>query len=251
MLVDYISCLKEIEAVCTAFQRSIENIFFKHGKAKHSITPYFQQTPDYLEKFNSIRSSAELCRILKLPFGDFEHSFWNSITTLENPYMIIDLEQFRLSVQGAILGFARVQEQISGFCKAFDEEEKQRINEAIHNFFEGCNYSCVAMSVSAAEARLLKLMCIVAPDSANTLCEMTLGELMREYVTNKAKYKNVVPQKHEHLLRLCNTYRIFSVHPKKESISGLLTNSILSLVLEFLTDKDTKPEVVKTRENST
>ena len=71
-----------------------------------------------------------------------------------------------------------------------------------------------------------------------------------EYVENKETYKKVVPVRHEPLLELCNTYRRFSVYPKKQKITGMLAASILSLSIEFLIDPDTKPEVTKTRLNA-
>jgi len=49
----------------------------------------------------------------------------------------------------------------------------------------------------------------------------------------------------EPLLQLCNTYRTFSVHPKKLKIKPTLAGSILNLSIEFLTDQDTKLEAVK------
>ena len=143
------------------------------------------------------------------------------------------------------LGFRITSNELSAICSAFDDEEKERMNEAIHDYFEGCNYSCVAMSVSAAESRLLKLMCLASPDSKVELEKKTLGQLIYEYVTNKDNYKNVVPEKHEPLLQLCNTYRTFSVHPKKQRITGRLATSILNLAIEFLTDQDTRPKVVE------
>ena len=119
------------------------------------------------------------------------------------------------------------------------------MNEAFHCEFERCRYSTVAMSVSAAESRLLKLMCLARPEFENALDEKTLGQLVWEYVNNKEKYKNVVPEKHEPLLQLCNVYRIFSVHPKRETITQGMTSSILQLTLGFLQDSSTRPEAVK------
>ena len=116
------------------------------------------------------------------------------------------------------------------------------MNEAIHNYFEGCTYSCIAMAVSAVESRLLKLMSIVNPEVANELGNKPFGSLISEYTDNKKVYKLIVPKRHESLLELCNEYRILSVHPKRKVIRKTILNSIFNLSLEFLTDAETNPE---------
>ncbi len=78
------------------------------------------------------------------------------------------------------------------------------------------------------------------------LDEMTLGDSISEYLDDKEKYGNVIPKRHEPLLELCNTYRIFSVHPKKEIIARLVTITALSSTLDFLLD----PELVETPNES-
>jgi len=54
---------------------------------------------------------------------------------------------------------------------------------------------------------------------------------------DKQKYGSVIPKKHEPLLDHCNTYRIFSVHPKKEEINKPIASSILNMTFLFLLDK--------------
>jgi hypothetical protein len=108
---------------------------------------------------------------------------------------------------------------------------------------EGCNYSTVAMAVSAIEFRLLNLMQSAKPNPQ--LENYTLGQLIDEYLQNEAEYNNVIPKRHEHLLNLCNTYRIFSVHPKKEKITRAIATSIVNLTFAFLLDKELKREAKK------
>lgn len=118
--------------------------------------------------------------------------------------------------------------------------EKERLSEAIHNYLEGCYNSCVAMAVSSIEFKLLDILKSANPENASELEKFTLGELIKEYLENKKKYKNIIPKKHESLLNLCNTYRIFSVHPKEEKISSNIAESILNLTFVFLLDKTLK-----------
>jgi len=131
--------------------------------------------------------------------------------------------------------FINAKDEIDKKISLLDPAEKERFNEAIHCFLEGCYYSTVAMSVSAIEFRLLNLMKSVNPDPQ--LEELTLGQLIREYLDNKGKYKNIMPKKHESLLTLCNTYRVFSVHPKKEEIGKRIATSVLNLTFDFLLDE--------------
>ena len=97
------------------------------------------------------------------------------------------------------------------------------------------------MSVSAIEFRLLSLMTYGNPEAK--LEQLTLGQLIREYLDNKKKYSNVIPKKHEPLLNHCNVYRIFSVHPKREEINKPIANSILNMTFMFLLDKDLAEKV--------
>lgn len=245
MFMDYISNLENVLSLCDNFEKSIKTIFFNEGQAEESSRPDFVWSRVYRERLEPIKACVELCQILKLRLPDFEYEFYDAASSLEKPLDTRNLKDFKLHLKAMRLGFKIVSKEVSAFCSAFDKEEKERVNEAIHTLREGCNYSCVAMSVSAVESRLLKLMCIVSPESERELEKKTLGQLIYEYVNNKDNYKNVVPEKHEPLLQLCNTYRTFSVHPKKQKITGRLASSIFHLSMEFLTDQDTKPEVAK------
>ena len=246
MLIDYISSLESAMGLCKDFEKRALDIYFEGGSKEKSNIDNFVWTPIYQELFQPIKRCVQLCQILGLnPRLLTESLFFNIASDLEIPRSTNDLTTFKRNVSVITSGFKMLHNEASAICSAFDEEEKERINEAIHNHLEGCNYSCVAMSVSAVESRLLKLMCIVSPDSEGDLEKKTLGQLIVEYIDNKSKYKNVVPGKHEHLLGLCNTYRTFSVHPKKQRITGRLAGSIFNLAIEFLTDPDTKPEAIK------
>jgi hypothetical protein len=112
--------------------------------------------------------------------------------------------------------------------------EIDRVNEAIHCLAEGCYFSTVAMAVTAIESRLLGWMQKVNPtDQSDTL---TLGQLVNK-VVNEKQYSDKFPDKHKPLLQLCNQYRVFSVHPKAETITKRVASSILNLSLEFLFDE--------------
>lgn len=237
MAIDYISNLQRAEDLCDQFVKRIASVFLEEGDREEKHIPHLVWLKPYQERFRPIKACVELCRILKpQSLGNRSSVFFEAASCLSSLQETPNIESLRSHLNMVKLGFRITSNELSAICSAFDDEEKERMNEAIHAYFEGCNYSCVAMSVSAAESRLLKLMCLASPDSKVELEKKTLGQLIYEYVTNKDNYKNVVPEKHEPLLQLCNTYRTFSVHPKKQRITGRLATSILNLAIEFLTD---------------
>lgn len=248
MVIDYISSLKKAIDLCDDFRRDILSLFQGQVKSEEQHIPYFVWLKPYLEYFEPVKGCVELCRILKPRFPlDSERAFFDAASSLASLEKTTNIKNFKINLRLLKACFSMISAEVSRICSSFDKEEKERINEAIHDYIQGCSYSCVAMSVSAVESRLLELMCLVNPDSEGELQKKTLGQLIYEYISDKDNYKNVVPEKHEPLLQLCNTYRTFSVHPKKHRITGRIANSILSLAIEFLIDRNTKPEVAKAK----
>lgn len=246
MFIDYLSCFKNALKESEDFKKHIITVYFNEGRKKEYPVSHFCFSPTYQKYFMPIKKCVELSRILKIPsFERYDSDLYEIMLDLEDAQEVKDLENFILTVDVLIAEFGVAKNEIDAFCSAFDVEEKERINEAIHNHLEGCNYSCVAMSVSAIESRLLKLMRLACPDSEQELEKKTLGQLIVEYIDNKSKYKDIVPREHENLLGLCNTYRTFSVHPKKRKIKATTASAIFQLAIDFLTDPNTKPEIIE------
>jgi hypothetical protein len=124
-----------------------------------------------------------------------------------------------------------------------DTEERDRLNEAFNCYVQELNYASIVLSVSAIESRLFSLMMLKQPTAK--LEKLTLGELIREYLENKINYGNVIPDKHLPLLQYCNTYRVFSVHPKKEKINRANATAILCMTCSFLFDEKLKTKTEK------
>jgi len=248
MKIDYISSLEHTDELCDFFKSSIITIFFKGGSLTASIPPNYCETKTYQQYFMPIKKCVELCRILK-PKSIANHleNLYETVSYLEDSAKVMNIVAFNIYFNALKTTLALVRQEMWLFFSSFDADERERINEAMHAYFENCTYSCIAMSVSAVESRLLKLMSLANPDAIPKLEDMTLGQLITEYTQNKEEYKNVVPKKHKALLELCNTYRIFSVHPMKEDVSAGIASSILNLSLAFLTDQNTVPETVKSR----
>ncbi len=247
MFIDYISHLENLEAMCKNFKKSIIHVYFNSGQVEKSIYNRYCETADYQDYFAPIKQCVELLRLLK-PRGFTQtavHRITTCIADLNDSNKSDTLAFWNLAYDVIESGLSAIEKEMRSTFSSLDSEERERINEAMHDGLEGCNFSCVAMSVSAVESRLYKLMTLSKPDSTDKLNTMTLGQLIKEYSENKDSYQNIVPDKHDALLALCNTYRIFSVHPKREHVSGGVAISILNLSITFLSDPDLTPESVK------
>ncbi len=248
MFINYLYNFEHAIESCDIFEQNVEFVFFNKGTLTVCPTFGYCQSDTYREYFNPIKSCIQLYKIVGLQsLASSENLLYETALSLESPEKMRNLTDFKICVRTIRLGFMIAHDEMQAFSLSFDDEERQRINEAIHDYIEKCNYSCIAMSASTVESRLLKLMCLASSNSKSELEKMTLGKLISEYFDNKDKYKSVIPQKHEHLLRLLNEYRIFSVHPKRENITRRITISIFNLTIEFLLDQNTKPEVVKVK----
>lgn len=231
----YINIFLEFNEYLSKFKKSInENVFID----KKIITDICF-LPLYCGYFIAISRIYETIELFGIEFLDRnKEALSQRIRCLGNSSSVSTKSSFEYYVDDLITLFFTddIMEQITTKLSILSSEEIVRLNEAIHCYVEGCNYASVAMSVSAVESRLLSLLSSINSDlDADRL---TLGQLISEYTNNKEQYREVIPRKHEPLLDLCNTYRIFSVHPKKEIISKSVADSILHLSFEFLLDKE-------------
>ena len=95
------------------------------------------------------------------------------------------------------------------------------------------------MSVSAVESRLGNIIKRQKPKlyKKDSLENLTLGNIFYK-LKNDRRYSSIsnnLPEKFDHLISLCNKYRIFSAHPKSEIMTYQDSLSVLALVLSFLT----------------
>lgn len=121
------------------------------------------------------------------------------------------------------------------------DTEKVRLSEAIYTLNEGCYHSSIVMSAVAIESRLRMLMERTNPSKLNELRgghpeRAPLGALINWYLDHKESFNNVVPSKHEKPLKLLNSFRIFSAHPKEEELNWKNANAVLNLTFDFLLD---------------
>ena len=235
----YLFDIKKLEQLCDELEKEILNRFFKNEQSEKASKDYYQYTPIFQQLFNPIEDTIAAFGLFNIEAIGINKDFLEeSVYRLKERSFKRD--DFKRLVSGIKSVFSDAKEEIEYLCSMFDEAEMNRINEAIHDFLEECYYSSVAMSVCAIESRLLKLMASAKPSEEEKLEDMTLGQLIREYIDNKEQYKSKIPEEHEHLLGLCNTYRIFSVHPKEVEITKNKASAVLNLSIAFLIDKKTQ-----------
>ena len=235
----YLSDMKNMKNICDDFKKEILDGYFESGQSKDASNKRYFYTPLFRQLFNPIKRVIDASVFFNIEVIETNRDILkDEVHMLENRALSVDI--FEKYVSDIKSVFSGAKGKIEYLHSILDETEINRINEAIHDFLERCYYSSVTMSVCAVESRLLNLMLSVRPEEERKLNSMTLGQLIREYISNKEQYKNRIPKKHEPLLDLCNTYRIFSVHPKGEEINNGVARAILNFSIEFLTDMETR-----------
>ena len=241
MKEDYLQHLLDMEKLCNKFKDSTLRDWFRDSRGYQEDRvnleqKYFCFTPKYREGFDIIKGIVEICDMCGIKHLEkSKDKLVRCVQFLNDDTKVGQREKFEYYLDYIKRTFDVVKEEMKEKMSLLNPAEMDRLNEAVHCFIEGCYYSAVAMSVSAIEFRLFSLMMSTCPDSK--LEELTLGQLIKEYLDNKQKYSNTIPKKHEPLLRHCNIYRVFSVHPKKEEINKSVATSILHMSFQFLLDK--------------
>lgn len=244
MKEDYLQDLLEFKRLCQDLRELVRTTFYKKDGSLKEEGRYgfFCFYPNYTQKFLPIKRMTDICDLLGIEyFEKWKPALDRWINCLEDPHYLVTFDDFNESLKVLENTLEGLKDEIAEIVSLLDDREIDRLNEALHCFLEGCYYASVAMSVSAIEFRLFSLMNSVCPNPE--LEELTLGQLIGEYLDNKQRYSNVIPKKHEPLLQHCNTYRIFSVHPKKEKINKPVASSILNMTFLFLLDKKLKREI--------
>ena len=239
----YLRELKSMKKFCEKFRRKVIEWTFTDEKTKRARSkPAFDlycYTPIYQGYWKILYGVTYICEMLGIKLlEDNKEEMMRRIVFLNSPDSIKGRADFEWYLDFVESAFQQAEKKIKEKLQLLEEEEMHRLNEAVNCYIQGCNYAAVAMSVSAIEFRLLSLMQSVK--SNPDLEKYTLGQLIDEYLQNKKEYKNIIPKKHEPLLNLCNTYRIFSVHPKKEKITRPIATSIINMTFTFLLDKKLK-----------
>lgn len=236
----YFTRLKDMEKFLADFKSDVIESVFKDEAGKvfsKPIYPDYCYAPFYVQYWQVLYDIISVCDMFGISFLDNNKDYLlEAAVCLSQPESIETREDFEYHFSRINFVFKKVGEKLNKKIALLSEEEYNRLDEALNCYIQGCNYSTIAMSVSAIEYRLFSLMKSKCPDAE--LEELTLGQLIKEYLDNKGKYFNVIPKKHEPLLNHCNVYRIFSVHPKREKITRAMTTTIISMTVSFLFDED-------------
>jgi hypothetical protein len=152
---------------------------------------------------------------------------------LEKPESLKDFKSFFSHVFGAHLD-AEYKDKL----RHFTDIEIMRLDESLITLKTGAYFSSIVMSVSAVEGRLHSIVKKDKPKLYKNfgLERAPLGALFEEIRTNKKldSIKKKLSEKYSHLINLCNQYRIFSAHPKKELMNYQDALSVFGLSISFL-----------------
>lgn len=236
MKQDYIATLAIVPELCTKLRQDTIRTWFTllgSGITETASNKYYPFAPAYRKFYEPLSSAIEVCDLLGIPNLESEHP-----ELLQRMALLgetLQRKEFETHLTYISTVFTNNAAAISNQLAKLRQTEIGRVNEAIHCLAEGCYFSTVAMAVTAIESRLLGWMQKV--NLTDQLDTLTLGQLVNKVMTEK-QYSDVFPDKHRPLLQLCNQYRVFSVHPKTETINKRVASSILNLSLEFLFDEN-------------
>jgi hypothetical protein len=238
--IDYLDWVSEIDAWCDQYKEDILKAFFWDNKTNkplekplHSLASL---TPRYRKGLDGLTRFIEVWDIMGIPNLEIaKQNIRISIHLIDSP--LITRHTFENMIDSIIHDFIPIKGSVKEATSRLQPIEKERLDEAIHCYFEGCNYSVVAMSVCAIESRLLALMKSASTsEECKELDELPLGALIRRYLSED-RYRQLIHKKHRPLLELCNTYRVFSVHPKPETVPKSTSDAILRLAISFLLEQ--------------
>lgn len=234
--------MNDMVSFCEEFKKDIIDFAFRDNDGNIVRTPTIPMycwTPRYQHYWQTINDEVSICDMLGISILDkSQFEMIERVKLVNSPEAIVDRSRLESHIDFIKKYFAMASDQIKAKLQLLENEEISRLDEALCCYLDGCNYATVAMSVSAIEFRLFSLMKFKCPNAK--LEQLTLGQLIREYLDNKSKYGSIIPEKHEPLLQHCNVYRIFSVHPKKEQITKSMATSIINMTFAFLLDKELK-----------
>lgn len=167
---------------------------------------------------------------------------------LKSPETVGDYKGFKAMIIQLRDAIASVEDDISDKISRLSCLECMRLDEALVCYENYCFHASIVMAVSAVETRIHEM--IKRADKKlylSKFAKATLGQLVQVFDEDHFKdkkferIKKLVPNKHKPLLALLNEYRVFSAHPKEESMTAQIAESVLHLSFAFLMDPNTCP----------
>jgi hypothetical protein len=240
LMIYYLDHLANIVEYLKDFRKNTIDMVFTDGKTKQVLeTPYHSRycySPFYQESWSVLNNLIEISDMLELDYlVDHRRILIDSIVCLNDPSEIATRHDFEFHVEKLIETFTVVQDKLRTKLKLLSEGEKLTFNEALNCYLDGCNYAAAAMSVFAVESRLSSLM--MAKSNDRNLETFTVGQLIAKYLSDKDRYANVIPERHEALLTYSNTFKVFSINPSRPKITRPIATTILNMTFSFLFDE--------------
>jgi len=169
--------------------------FFARGYTRDGLFCY---TPLYRDFFDGLKRIIEICDIFGISgLERTKGKLTQAAADLTNPQTVRDWAAFVDRVDFIKQAFTDAKPSIEQVVSQLAPEEVARLDEAIHDALEGCNYSATAISVTAIEFRLLRLM--KRKTGGASLEGLTLGQLVSKALSDPA-YSGLIPDKHKPLL---------------------------------------------------
>lgn len=253
MKVAYLDNLQQMPEVVLQLGEEIESHFDENWEEFDDVgirgQPHHYQLIESIEnKINFISALPLLGEMLDVPgLISQESRLRTDIDPLKNPHTQASQEELLEIFEYLREVGEQIQDDVDEKVSRLDEQEIDRINEAIHDLRENCFFSAVAMCAVPLERRLERAMVqeLQSPPGdwereewEEKIKKKTLGGKIGEYSDNRERYNSFVPQEFEGLLTFLNGYRIPSVHDTGREMNRGDARSCLTQTLRFLTDSD-------------
>jgi hypothetical protein len=246
MLLDYFSALGDMATYCANFRDWVLRSFFtsktQQGQQR-SDTPtdswnyygHFCYDPEYQRRLEMLKRCIQICHVFNIAkLTAMQPGLLERAYVLGRPEIVKARKEIEANIEAISTGFLNQGFQIAGMIRELHSSEVERMLEAVHDLFENCRMSAVAMAASAIEFRLLEFMKKLTPQE--DFEKETLGSLIQQCLDPDKPYFKRLPDRHRPLLELCNKYRIFSVHPSTTPIGQNEALSVINLAFSFILD---------------
>lgn len=169
------------------------------------------------------------------------------ISEIKNPISNENLRMFKQNIKD-LERFVQIhQKNFYETAKKFTCLESERLNESMRCFKIHAYYASVILAVTSIESRIHTIIRGKYKKFYDgEIKDFPIGKIINlrdpnqykepKYNRIKKLLKEIIPEKHIPLIKLLNSYRIVSAHPRFEEIDYNISNSILSLSFAFLLD---------------
>lgn len=207
----------------------------------------YKAVPAIKGLLKSLEEYISCCRFLDVDRRDVD-DMTNILEKLKNPETVVYIDVFESLTKELREHIVSLEDEISEKLRRMSCLECMRLDEAMVCFKNFCFHASTVMAVSGVESRIHEMIRRTDEKLYSSHFEKsTLGQLVQVFDEDHFKdkkfksIKELVPKMHKPLLALLNEYRVFSAHPKEESMPAQIAESVLHLSFAFLMDPATNP----------